>query len=663
MESRDLEQIDQFLGMVNKSSLLEYYELAVDASGDDAEQAIKRRRGWAQGQQANPKFREEALWLIRNQALLRKVLVDERDEYVAEVNSRKVSREIERVALLAKGTMVTGVLTLDAERFIHQQAAELGVPEDRVNELIEKLLVETGARRDVAPPTAPAPSSAPFEDYYKLLNVPHTATREEIEAAHRAQYRQARSLKSLEDASARFAKLDEAWRHLSDPARRKAYDALHQQHASGSGAAEVADFFLPPPPGALPSPTAKTEPGPPQRPPTPTPPPAAGPLNNRPTFGGGSSGVIQSPMVTPPPVAPPRPPDLGGNRAPPPPQGVVSVPSSIPASRKRQPRLTVVSADVITLEVGRKPVTHSFVVKNAGQGRMPGRVTSDRDWLVVTRTRLDPDAAQQDVQVTIDPSKMPRGKATGVVTVVTDLGDRRSINMEVTRKALSTPVLIGVAVFVLVMLAVIAFVVGAMQGGDEPAPATGARSSLNIEVDPDAEKILVNGELVAEIGRARVLKGFTPGEPIKVSASHAGFKTVEQTVVVPAGADHTVSLRLELAELLTALPDKSARLQALDAGATAQAISTRIAQLQDCLRQNLTSRPGLTASVTLDVYTTPPGALHAVAFTKNNFDDEAAPLDCLRRQLRVVRFPAVEGADFGVHKGTQIEQLVTSGKG
>ncbi|MCK6515105.1 DnaJ domain-containing protein [Myxococcota bacterium] len=662
MESRDLEQIDQFLGMVNKTSLLEYYELAADASGDDAEQAIKRRRGWAQGQQANPKFREEALWLIRNQALLRKVLVDERDDYVAEVNSRKVTREIDRLAPLAKGTMVTGVLTADAERFIHQEAADLGVPEDRVNELIEKLLAETGARRDVAAPAAPTPSSAAFEDYYKLLNVPHTATREEIEASHRAQYRQARSLKSLEDASARFAKLDEAWRHLSDPARRKAYDALHQQHVSGAGAGEVADFFLPPPPGALPSPTAKTEPGPPQRAPASPPITPVAPPTNRPSFGG-SSGVAQSPMVTPPPVAPPRPPDLGGNRAPPPPQGVVSVPSSIPASRKRQPRLTVVSADVITLEVGRKPVTHSFVVKNAGQGRMPGRVTSDRDWLVVTRTRLDPDAAQQDVQVTIDPSKMPRGKATGVVTVVTDLGDRRSINMEVTRKAIATPVLIGVAVLVLVMLALIAFVVGAMQGGDEPAPASGAQSSLNIEVDPDAEKILVNGVLVAETGRARVLKGFTPGEPVKVSASHAGFKTVEQTVVVPAGADHTVNLRLELAELLTGLPDKGARLQALDAGATAQAISTRIAQLQDCLRQNLTSRPGLTATVSFDVYTTPPGALHAVAFNKNNFDDEAAPLDCLRRQLRVVRFPAVEGADFGVHKGTQIEQLVTSGKG
>ncbi|MEY3211790.1 MAG: DnaJ domain, partial [Pseudomonadota bacterium] len=258
MESRDLEQIDQFLGMVNKSSLLEYYELAADASGDDAEQAIKRKRGWAQGQQANPKFREEALWLIRNQALLRKVLVDERDDYVAEVNSRKVSREIDRLAPLAKGTMVTGVLTADAEKFIHQEAATLGVPEDRVNELIEKLLAETGARRDVAAPAAPTPSSAPFEDYYKLLNVPHTATREEIEAAHRAQYRQARSLKNLEDASARFAKLDEAWRHLSDPTRRKAYDALHQQHVSGAGAGEVVDFFLPPPPGALPSPTAKT---------------------------------------------------------------------------------------------------------------------------------------------------------------------------------------------------------------------------------------------------------------------------------------------------------------------------------------------------------------------------------------------------------------------
>ena len=52
MEPRDLEQIDTFLGMVGRTSLLDYYGLEADCSDEAVDKAVKGRRGWAQGQQA-----------------------------------------------------------------------------------------------------------------------------------------------------------------------------------------------------------------------------------------------------------------------------------------------------------------------------------------------------------------------------------------------------------------------------------------------------------------------------------------------------------------------------------------------------------------------------------------------------------------------------------
>ncbi|MFT5587676.1 MAG: hypothetical protein ACI9VR_005289, partial [Cognaticolwellia sp.] len=87
MDSRDLEQIESFLGMVGKPSLFVYYDIRHESPDAGVEAAIKKRRSWAQGQQANPKFRAEALWLIKNNALIRRTLLQERESYLVYVAS------------------------------------------------------------------------------------------------------------------------------------------------------------------------------------------------------------------------------------------------------------------------------------------------------------------------------------------------------------------------------------------------------------------------------------------------------------------------------------------------------------------------------------------------------------------------------------------------
>ena len=109
MDRRDFDQIEKFLGTVGKPSLFEYYAVDPEADAAAVEEALKKKRGWAQGQQGNPKFRAEAMWVIKNMALVRKALVEERADYLKEVRSKDASRNIEILTLFIKGALAARV--------------------------------------------------------------------------------------------------------------------------------------------------------------------------------------------------------------------------------------------------------------------------------------------------------------------------------------------------------------------------------------------------------------------------------------------------------------------------------------------------------------------------------------------------------------------------
>jgi curved DNA-binding protein len=81
---------------------------------------------------------------------------------------------------------------------------------------------------------------ATFRDYYETLGLPKTATHEEIRTAFRKLARQYHPdvAKDKKAAEEKFKEINEAYEVLSDPEKRKKYDAYgrHWQHA-GAGAA------------------------------------------------------------------------------------------------------------------------------------------------------------------------------------------------------------------------------------------------------------------------------------------------------------------------------------------------------------------------------------------------------------------------------------------
>ena len=93
------------------------------------------------------------------------------------------------------------------------------------------------------------PSYDAARDYYAALQVADTATVQEIKTAWRAKMQQVHPDRhgNAEDATSAAQSMNEAYRVLSDPSRRAAYDRLRHQHWS-----RVAAEFLRRPEGSSP---------------------------------------------------------------------------------------------------------------------------------------------------------------------------------------------------------------------------------------------------------------------------------------------------------------------------------------------------------------------------------------------------------------------------
>jgi hypothetical protein len=658
MDPRDLQQIDSFLGTVKRDSLFAYYEVGEGVSASDLADTIKRKRGWAQGQQANPKYRGEALWLIKNNGLIRRVLLEQRDEYATHVSEMAQQAALTQLEPFIRGTLAGGTLKPEAERAILEQGRTLGVTEPVIRARLEQLLAESGAAR--AGGAAPRPAKPePFRDFYRLLKIEPDANVEQIERAHRAMYRKARSKKDKQQVSALYADLDAAWRVLRDPVRRAAYDA--QWRALSAGVAhtdldvdnvDVVGFLAPPPgeeagsaepPGrrSSPPPRAKKPPKPPPpkppapKPPAPKPPPPKPPSSKQPSVSSGSPLRLQdapprrnggrlntqdepteTPDTAPPRRAPPSPDGIGGR--------TLGLGQASRRHRRSAPRLAVASPEVVALKVARKPLSHSVIVKNSGDGKMPGRVTCDRDWVTLSRSRLDPDAAEQTIELTILPKELNRKKATALVTIIADHGERKAITVNVERTGGGVRVALGVVVAGLAVLAVGGGIaLFASSRTPDVVPGT-----LVLEIDPVADWVEIDGERLPTGGsRIQVDVDFASEREVTVRTSLDGFAPDERRILVKPGVDLVESVRLELTADLSKPLAEDAVVEPLDPEISAKALAPMNPGIKACFK------PGGDA-ISATAYVQSSGALVHLA-------GDLAPdqRGCVERQLRAVKFP------------------------
>ena len=222
MDPRHLELAAEFCKLVGKPTLVEYLGLPSGAGAEEAQELLKSRRRYMQGMQSNPKYKQEALLLIKNYTIF-STLLNEPEVYRAGAQSKAERKHLPIVEMTIKGALQSGAPSPEQLDFLKRNASELGVSDDTFSGSLERLMVEAGLRpappgtkagppsfiggptvQPAAPPK-PAPPPAPVksaqstgtppeEDHYKILHVPRTATRAEIYESYRSLHREAKNL-------------------------------------------------------------------------------------------------------------------------------------------------------------------------------------------------------------------------------------------------------------------------------------------------------------------------------------------------------------------------------------------------------------------------------------------------------------------------------------
>ena len=181
MAAHERAEIAQLLATVGQPDLFRYYGLEPHATAAERDAAVKRRRLWAQGQQSNPKYRAEALFLIKNNALVRQLFVEEGETY----------------------------------------RGQLFPPPPAIFEAPPAILDAPPAIRE-APPV---PDLLEGVDLYAVLGIAPDAHPDDVAAAWQTRWRDIRRALPPESQGPALARLDRAWQVLGDPPSRARYDA------------------------------------------------------------------------------------------------------------------------------------------------------------------------------------------------------------------------------------------------------------------------------------------------------------------------------------------------------------------------------------------------------------------------------------------------------
>ncbi len=633
MDRRELEEIDRFLASVGQASLLAYYGIAESSSPGDVEAFVKKRRAWAQGQQSNPKYKVEALFLIKQNALVRKALLEEPDAYRTHLRSNHMERNVESLRTYIRGTISAGSLPAAAEAAIRKQGRELDLPDALVGQQIEEALNAAGVRRQQDAEPTPAPSTV---DFYDVLQVDPFCGNERLEQAYRARYRWARNLNDLALSADMLNKLDQAWTVLRDPERRSRYDARRTAWAQANEPRQSGVLGLLP--GTAEN-TSETE-------------SADDAASQTPVYSPQPASSPASPTVTAPRVRntqpPPRPITMpraqpqadeleitnAGLRAPlmpvpPPPRlGPTAAASEAPtSSRTRGPKLAVDGPDVLVIKAKEARVRIRLLLRNVGEGKMPGRVVADHEWLEIAKPQLDPKAATQVVEVMVHADRMPWRNASAALTVVTDHGERKTITIQVSRTSM-LPWAVGASIVAVVGL--LALVAVAVLWGSAANDAV-----LTLAIDPPADHVYVNN---SEIGHGATAEFHADNAdvPIRVRIEARGFSPHDELVQLQAGNTLDRHIRLDIADAMEWAPAAGARgIPMSEEGA--RIVQERAADLTACI---VTDQP-VDAHFKAVVDAT--GLARSVQVVAPEISSDA--LACVKRVFRTMQFGPVQ-ADY-----------------
>lgn len=172
MDLRHLELAAEFAQLTGKADLVVYLGLPPETTSDEAKAALRARRKKMQGMQANPKYRREAVFLIKHSGAF-DTLLDDLDAYRrATVAGREVT-QVPILEMAVQGALAGGALAPEQQSHLQEMARTLGISDDtfhatvarlstsRSVPLIESLDVSLPPGLTMSEPSSGAPTAPP----------------------------------------------------------------------------------------------------------------------------------------------------------------------------------------------------------------------------------------------------------------------------------------------------------------------------------------------------------------------------------------------------------------------------------------------------------------------------------------------------------------------
>lgn len=220
MDPRTLNLGAEFCRLVQAPNLHSYLEASPDALPEDLRARLTQRRKLMQGMQSNPKYKQEALFLIKNFGKL-DALLSEPQDHLADMERRSESTHLPVLEMTIRSALSGGSLSAEQVAFLEKNAVELGVSPSTFSEILARLAQQHAV-------TLPGETETDDEsDHYGVLGLSATASRAQVRAAYEARNRAIAQISDRRKALKAQARLDRAFAQLM------ASETLAEEDTSG----------------------------------------------------------------------------------------------------------------------------------------------------------------------------------------------------------------------------------------------------------------------------------------------------------------------------------------------------------------------------------------------------------------------------------------------
>lgn len=162
MDPRHLELAAEFGKLTGNADLIAYLGLPPGATTTEARASLRARRKKMQGMQANPKYRREAVFLIKHSGAF-EALLEDIDAYMQASIASHEAGQIPILEMAIQGALAGGSLSDEQRNHLRDMARKLSISDSTFDDTLDRLAANQTTTRPFVPQSNPtqAPTAPP----------------------------------------------------------------------------------------------------------------------------------------------------------------------------------------------------------------------------------------------------------------------------------------------------------------------------------------------------------------------------------------------------------------------------------------------------------------------------------------------------------------------